>query len=102
MTEGVKIPHAVLVSGLTNTEVDNEIFDFLKQYGSISRIIKVPTTDPVTQAVAEFEYGSAVQALEASVLPYRKPCVAKPEVIHQVQSLASVYTSDVGTSATHT
>ncbi|KAK0131129.1 hypothetical protein N1851_034178 [Merluccius polli] len=102
VTEGVKIPNAVLVSGLTNTEVDNEVFEFLKQYGSISRIIKLPTTDPVTQAIVEFEYGSAVKDLETTRLPYRRPCVTKPEVIHHVQSLASVYTSDVGTSATET
>lgn len=102
VTEGVKIPNAVLVSGLTNTEFDNEVFEFLKQYGSISRIIKVPTTDPVTQAIVEFEYGSAVKDLETTRLPYRRPCVAKPEVIHHVQSLASVYISDVGTSTTET
>ncbi|XP_071344248.1 uncharacterized protein [Trachinotus anak] len=102
VTEDVKIPNAVLVSGLTSTEVDNEIFDFLKQYGSISRIIKIPTTDPVTQAIAEFEYGSAVKGLETTGLPCRRPCVTKSEVIHHVQSLASVYTSDVGTSATET
>lgn len=65
-------------------------------------IVKVPTTNPVTQATAEFEYGSAVKALETSVLPYRRPCDTKPEVIHHVQSLASVYTSDVGISATNT
>lgn len=100
--ENVKIPNAVLVSGLTGTEVDNEIFDFLKQYGSISRIIKVPTSDPVTQVIVEFKSGSAIRGLETTGLPYQSPCVAKPEVIHCVQSLASVYTSDVGISATDT
>lgn len=102
LTKSVKIPNAVLVSGLTNTEVDNEIFDLLKQYGSISRIIKVPSTDPETQAIAEFENSAAVKALEADVLPCRRPCAANPEVIHHIQSLASVYTSDAGTSATNT
>lgn len=53
-TEGVKIPNAVLVSGLTNTEVDNEIFDFLKQFDSISRIIKVPTPIPAIQAIVDY------------------------------------------------
>lgn len=101
-TESIKIPNAVLVSGLTNTEVDNEIFDFLKQYGSISRIIKVPTIDSETQAIAEFAHGAAVKALEDNILPYRRPCTTKSEVIYYVQSLASVYTSDAGTSATNT
>lgn len=100
--EGVKIPNAVLVSGLTQTDVDNEVFDFLSQYGSISRIIKVPTTDPVTQAIVEFEYGSAIRGLETIGLPYQRPCVTKPDVVHHVQSLASAYTRDVGASATDT
>lgn len=100
--EGVKVPNAVLVSGLTSTEVDNEIFDFLQQYGSVSRIIKVPTTDPVTQAIVEFRNGSAIEDLETTGLPYRRPCVTEPEVIHHVQSLASIYACDVGTSVTET
>lgn len=102
VTESVKIPNVVLVSGLTNTAVDEEVFEFLKQYGSISRIIKVPTADPVTQAIVEFQHGNAVKELETSILPYRRPCVSKPEIIHHIQSLASVYTGDVGTSATTT
>ena len=102
LTESVKIPNAVLVSGLTNTKVDNEVFDLLKQYGSISRIIRVPSTDSETQAIVEFEHGTAVKTLETNVLPYQRPCAANPEVIHHVQSLANVYTSDAGTSATNT
>lgn len=81
--------------------INNKIFDFLKQFGSIYRIIKVPTTDPITQTIVEFEYGNAVRALETSVLPYRRPCGTRPEVIHHVQSLASIYTSDMVTSATN-
>lgn len=40
-TSGVKIPNSLLVSGLTDTEVDEELYDFLKQYGSIQRRIPV-------------------------------------------------------------
>ena len=102
VTENVKIPNAVLVSGLTKTEVDNDIFDFLKQYGSISRLINIPTTDCEPQVIVEFEYGTAVKALETGLLPLQRPCTANPYVIHHVQSLASVYTVDAGTTATNT
>lgn len=100
-TEGIKIPNAVLVSGLTITEVDKEIFDFPKQFVLTSRIIKVHSTDTVTQAIVEYEHGNAVQALKAIVLPYHRPYATKPEVIHHVQSLASVYICDGGTSSTN-
>ncbi|KAM7384236.1 hypothetical protein PAMA_011534 [Pampus argenteus] len=100
--ENVKIPNAVLVSGITNTEVDEEIFDFLKKYGSISRVIKVPSTDPELQVIVEYEQGTAVEALEANFLPYRRTCTTDPKVVHHVQSLANVYTSSGGTAATDT
>lgn len=36
--KSIKIPNAILVSGITGTEVDEEILD----YGSINRIIQIP------------------------------------------------------------
>lgn len=36
---GIKIPDAVLVRGITETEKDEEIIDFFRQYGSISRAV---------------------------------------------------------------
>lgn len=100
--ENVKIPNAVLVSGITSTEVDEEIFDFLKKYGSISRIVKVPSTGPEVQVIVEYEQGTAVEVLEANFLPYRRTCTTDPNIVHHVQSLASVYTSKGGTAATNT
>lgn len=82
--------------------MDYEIFDFLKHYRSVARLIKVPITDPKPQAIAEFEQGTPVEAFEALFLPYQRPYAANPHVIHVVQSLASLYTNDVGTTATNT
>ncbi|XP_013767730.1 protein NLRC3-like [Pundamilia nyererei] len=38
---GIKVPNAVIVHGVTGSEKDEEIFDFLKQYGSISRALTI-------------------------------------------------------------
>lgn len=34
---GIKIPNAVLVEDATKTETDEEVIDFLKQYGRLLR-----------------------------------------------------------------
>lgn len=38
-TNNVKIQNAVLVSCLTKTEIDSEVFNFLRQFGCVVRII---------------------------------------------------------------
>ncbi|KAL7855880.1 hypothetical protein AOLI_G00194840 [Acnodon oligacanthus] len=62
------------VSGLSDTEVDNEVYDFLKTYGQISRVVKLNTEDPEYEnsVIMEFIYGSAIEALQ-SRLPYCRP-----------------------------
>lgn len=40
-TENVKVQNAVLVSGLTNTDIDNELIEFLEAFGPVSRHIKL-------------------------------------------------------------
>ena len=42
-SQNVKVLNAVLVSGLTHIETDNEVFDFLKQFGPVARLIDVPS-----------------------------------------------------------
>lgn len=63
--KGIKVPNAVLISGLTGTEVDEEILDFVKQYGSINKII--PLSDPSLgskrSVIVELNSGLAVQTL---------------------------------------
>lgn len=41
---GVKVPNAIIVRGLTESEKDEEIIDFLKQYGSINKTLTVDDT----------------------------------------------------------
>lgn len=92
----VKIPNAVLVSGLTRTIADEEVFELLKRYGPILRTLEVSAT----KAIVEYQSGAAVDILEATIMPYQRPSVTDPTIIHTVESLASVYTTDVGAAAT--
>lgn len=95
--ENVKVPNSLIVKGLTQTEVDEELFEYLKQYGQISRIIKA--TEAGDQAIVEFESGAAVETLEES-LPFDRVSDANPEIVHHVDALANVYSAEKGTGIT--
>ncbi|XP_077393810.1 uncharacterized protein LOC144031003 [Festucalex cinctus] len=101
--ENIKVPNSVIVSGLSYTHIDEEVFDFLKQYGSIRRVIEIdnPESEFYKQAIVEFESGEAVQSLE-TLLPINRPSSEDPTVIHHVKTLASVYSCTAGTGITHT
>ena len=90
----IKVPNSVLVSGMSDNEVDEEVIDFLKQYGAIERVVKIDSTDADFQntAVVEFKSGETMQALE-SVLPYHKAS-SNPNIIHHVQPLSSIYATN--------
>lgn len=68
-SENIKIPNSFIISGLSGTEVDEEVFDYLKQFGSISRSIEIATPDSEhsNQAIVEYTYGDAMEALEHSL-----------------------------------
>lgn len=59
--EGIKVPNAVLVSGFSGTDTDEEVVKFLQQYGSIKRTVNITSSDPdfKNTAVVEFQYGTA-------------------------------------------
>lgn len=99
--ENVKIPNAVLVSGLEGKD-DEEILEFLKKYGSIQRTIYIdqdPNSEFHTNLIVEYTSGSALEALEA-LLPYSQPSTKELMVTYYVQALASVYSKTAGNSVT--
>ncbi|XP_053360702.1 zinc finger CCHC domain-containing protein 12-like [Clarias gariepinus] len=98
-TENVKVQNAVLVSGLTNTDIDNEIIEFLEAFGPVSRHIKLPTGG---QIIVEFQHEATVKELEKRYLPCDRPCTVKPEVIYRIRDLASAYSIETSASATVT
>lgn len=88
---------------MSHTAVDEEICVYLKQYGQIRRVINIdnPESEFHKQAIIEFESGKGVQTLE-NTLPFDRSSSADPRIIHHVKTLASVYSSKVGTGVTHT
>ncbi|XP_054861590.1 uncharacterized protein LOC129347709 [Amphiprion ocellaris] len=101
--EGIKVPNAVIVSGLTNTELDEEICEFLKQFGSIGRVIKV--SDKMSalygKALIEYASGAAMETFEKD-LPMDKLCDSDNTVVFHIEALASVYSSEKSTDLTKT
>nr|XP_008283279.1 PREDICTED: uncharacterized protein LOC103359624 [Stegastes partitus] len=99
----VKVPNSVIVSGLIGTEADEELFDFLKQSGSIVRIIPLdtPHLDTGKQAIVEYTYGTAVQSL-SPLLPYKLPSKTHTDIFYHIDALSNVYTPVVSKTATQT
>lgn len=64
-----------MIREATNTETDDEVLDFLKQYGSISNYERIDEPDSAfyRSIVVEYDSGAAVVALRP-VLPYIYLC----------------------------
>ena len=97
----VKIPNAVIVDGITKSVQDEEVIDFLKKYGAIQRTVLVDdeSSEFHQNLIVEYSSGLAVEGLEP-LLPYRHTLKDNPSVVNNVQTLSSVYTSKLGSSAT--
>lgn len=100
--EGIKVPNAVIVSGLTNIDLDEEIYEDLKQFGSINRIVKVldKTSEFYGKALVEYASG-AVETLEKD-LPFDRTSDTDDDVVFRVEALSSLYSSEKGTDLTKT
>ncbi len=99
--EGITIPNSVIVTGLTNTEHDNELIDTLKRYGSFARTLTI--SDKMSEfyqsTIFEYNSGQALQSLE-SQLPYTHQLSSDPGIIYHVKALSSVFTQQLGSSVT--
>ncbi len=102
-TSSVKIPNSVIVSGIAGTETDEELYDFLKEYGPIQRRIPVDSAEPASdkQVIVEYVYGTAMQSLLPS-LPHRLNSKTQTDVTYHIRALASVYTPEASKTATQT
>ena len=90
MQESIKIPDAVVISGLTDTETDKQLEEYLTSFGSVHRIFRIDTLDYPNHCIVEFTHGTAMQAL-APLLPLTYTSPTKPEVTYKVVSLDRVY-----------
>ncbi|KAI2652538.1 Zinc finger CCHC domain-containing protein 12 [Labeo rohita] len=101
--KGIKIPNAILVSGITGTEIDEEVLDFLKEYGSISRTIPIidPNTESQKSLIVEYNSGQAVRNLQP-LLPYVQQAKNNPDISFHVTALPNIYTQEIGRDVTQT
>lgn len=101
---GVKIPNAVIVSGITQVaEQDEQVVDFLKQYGKIERILFVDDSlsEFYQTLIVEYSSGSALEGLEPH-LPYTCSAQGDPTIVYEVKTLSSAYATKVGSNVTKT
>ncbi|CAG5866853.1 unnamed protein product [Menidia menidia] len=98
--ENIKVPNSVIVSGITDTEVDENVSDFLNRYGKIMRTFKIddPQSSYHQNAIVEYESGTSLTALEP-LLPY--VLESSEKVSYRIRALSSEYVSDVRDRATH-
>ena len=92
---GIKIPNAVFIKAATTTETDDEILDFLQQYGSIlkSEHIDEPDSAFHHSIVAEYNSGAALAALRP-ILPYTYEC-NDIEATYKILDLSTVCDHEV-------
>uniref|UniRef100_A0A3B1J1T7 CCHC-type domain-containing protein n=1 Tax=Astyanax mexicanus TaxID=7994 RepID=A0A3B1J1T7_ASTMX len=100
---GVKVPNSVVVSGLTGSDCDEEMFTFLRENGAINRTLKVDDTSSElhSQVIVEYSSGSALQTLQP-LLPYRCTLANDSNTVCCVRALADVYCQGAGSKITHT
>lgn len=94
---GVNVAHSVIVSGATNTEKDEEILDYLKQYGRIQKVIFVDDLNSVfyKNLIVEYVDSSALTALNP-FFPYTHQSKNYSALTFCVKSLAAECTATAG------
>ena len=102
---GVKVPNAVIVTGVTgNEEQDDQVIDFLKKYGTVERSLYVDDDSSpfYKNLIVEYSTSEDVDVLKA-ILPYRNRIMhGEHSIVYTVKTLASVYTTEMGSDITKT
>ncbi|XP_023806179.1 zinc finger CCHC domain-containing protein 18-like [Oryzias latipes] len=98
-SENVKVSNSVIVRGLTETEMDEELTEFLIKYGRIARTIRIdnPRSQYHKHVIVEYESGSAVCTL-SPVLPYTFE--SPSHVTYEIRALSAEYLPVAARSAT--
>lgn len=97
---GIKIPNAVLVK-YSNIETDDEVVDFLGQYGKISKVTVITDDHGEFQdcVIVEFESGEALVELR-KIFPYTYSCHSGVET-YEIFELSAVCSELEGKATTH-
>ena len=90
--ESIKVSNSVIVKGLTNTSLDEEISTYLGKYGSINRHFRIDDLESEfhQHVIFEFRYGTAMESLQP-LLPLTVQSSVQPELTFEIKSLAEVY-----------
>lgn len=99
--ENVKVPNSLIVSGITNTERDNDLTEHLSRYGCIGRIVAIdnPESPYHKNVIIEYESGSALKSLEPQ-LPFIFESPHQPNLRYEIKALSSIYVQTVASSVT--
>lgn len=99
--ENIKSQNSVIVSGITLSDLNQELEACLQKYGPIKRnmLIDNPESEYHHSANVEFVCESARSNLESS-LPIKIQSTQDADVVFHVCSLGSAYASAVSSSAT--
>lgn len=99
--ENVKVPNLLIVSGITNTERDNDLTEHLSRYGRIGRIVRIDSPESTyhKNVIIEYESGSALKSLEPQ-LPFIFESPHQPNLKYEIKALSSIYVQTVTSSAT--
>ncbi|XP_039862253.1 zinc finger CCHC domain-containing protein 12-like [Simochromis diagramma] len=95
LKEAIKIPNAVIIKGLTNSDLDEEVAIYLGKHGSVNRHIRIddPQSEFHRQMIAEFNHASAMDTLNP-LLPQTIQSSAQPEVTFEIRSLTEAYAAN--------
>ncbi|XP_078802604.1 paraneoplastic antigen Ma3-like [Oryzias latipes] len=99
---GIKIPNSVLVKHTVNSDLDEEVVEFLSQYGKISKVEVITESDSVfaDTIIVEFNSGSALIDLR-EILPYTYICGSE-KITYEICDLSSMCSELEGKVKTHT
>lgn len=97
--EDIKVPNSIIVSGLVESESDEELVEFLKKYGRIARVVRIdnPLSPYHKNAIVEYESGAAINALKP-MLPYNFE--SPSHISYRIRALSGEYVPIVSSSAT--
>lgn len=90
--ESIKISNSVIIKGLTNSDLDEEVATYLEKYGSVNRHVRIddPNSQYHQQTIAEFNHASALETLKP-LFPISVQSTAQPDITFEIKSLADVY-----------
>lgn len=99
--ENVNVQNAVVVSGITLTELDEALEAYLQKFGSIRQnlLIDDPCSEFHHNAVIEFSYNSAMSNLKPQ-LPATITSPTDADTVFHVRALSSVYTPTASSATT--